>query len=396
MAMNHRPTVLIGFADAFAAVEATWSLQASGVRVVAFGKAGSRSSLRHVRGVEIYPITAPSASAASAVRDLEMLIAQIKPDAVLPLDDASLWLVDRADVGAAVRVAPDRAGVTLALDKRRQLEAARTVGLTVPPTVVADNARDLASNEWPAVIKPSDAVRLVNDRLERPHGAICASDEEFEAALPSLGEAPVLRQPLISGIGEGVFGFVDGSGPVALSAHRRVRMVNPHGSASSACESVPVDPQLIEPITRMLTDMGWRGLFMVEFLRDADGTPWFMELNGRAWGSLALARRRGYEYPAWAVQHALGGAEVTKYPVDPPHVVARHLGREIAHAAFVFRGPQSTAVTNWPRRGRTIGDLLTIRRRDRLYNWSARQPLVLASDTLGTLTALVAGRKRHA
>ena len=47
-------------------------------------------------------------------------------------------------------------------------------------------------------------------------------------------------------------------------------------------------------------------------LRDGEGTAWFMELNGRAWGSMALARRLGHEYPRWAVQAALGEHEIIR------------------------------------------------------------------------------------
>ena len=43
-------------------------------------------------------------------------------------------------------------------------------------------------------------------------------------------------------------------------------------------------------------------MFMLELLRDAAGTPWFMEVNGRPWGSMALAVRRGFDYPVWAVR----------------------------------------------------------------------------------------------
>ena len=52
----------------------------------------------------------------------------------------------------------------------------------------------------------------------------------------------------------------------------------------------------------MLSHTQWRGMFMLEFLRAKDGTAWFMELNGRPWGSMALARRSGLEYPAWALR----------------------------------------------------------------------------------------------
>ena len=46
-------------------------------------------------------------------------------------------------------------------------------------------------------------------------------------------------------------------------------------------------------------------MFMIELLRDRTGKVWFVELNGRPWGSMALSRRQGFEYPAWHVKLAI-------------------------------------------------------------------------------------------
>jgi hypothetical protein len=48
-----------------------------------------------------------------------------------------------------------------------------------------------------------------------------------------------------------------------------------------------------------LKGCNWRGLFMIELLRDPSENLWFIEFNARAWGSMALARRLGFEYPAF-------------------------------------------------------------------------------------------------
>lgn len=392
--MTHGPTVLIGFAQAFAAVEAAWSLQRSGMRVIAFSRRGSRTALRHVPGIRIHEITPPEESAAGAAADIERLLRADRPEALLPLDDISLWLTAHADLCGTALAGPDADGVRFALDKSLQLAAAGVAGFAVPETRVLANADEVTDFPQPVVAKPANAVERVGDRLVRPHGAICADATEFVAARRHLGTGPLLIQPYLRGTGEGVFGYVDDAGVATLSAHRRVRMVNPHGSASSACESIAVPADLRAAVERFIADSGWRGLFMVEMLRDARGEAWFMELNGRAWGSLALSRRRGLEYPAWAVQAALGSDASPPPPPHPRHVVARHLGRELAHLLFVFRGPQSRAVSGWPGRARTIVDLARISRSDRLYNWNPRQPLVLATDTLATLTDLVAGRPR--
>ena len=137
----------------------------------------------------------------------------------------------------------------------------------------------------------------------------------------------------------------------------------------------------------MMAGAGWQGLFMLEFLRDHAGTPWFMELNGRTWGSLALARRLGLEYPAWAALNALGLDDPSARPeVDAfPPVVCRHLGREILHVAAVMRGPKSAALSDWPSRRDTLRTVARIRRSDRWYNWSSSNPAIFVDDTAQTL-----------
>lgn len=387
-------TVLIGFADSFSAIEAAWSLQRAGFNVLAVNRAGRKPSLRHVRGVRLIDVTPPEQDAARCVADIERLIAHLRPAALLPLDDAALWLTNQLDASSCRIVAPDHDSVAWALDKAAQLRQAAVHGLAVPDTTVIETPADLQKVEFPRMLKPSAAVELVDGRLTRPSGRVCADQAELGPVAGSLHGYPLLAQPVLAGTGEGVFGYVGNTGPVAWSGHRRVRMVNPQGSASSACESIDPDPVLVSRTSAMLTALGWRGLFMAEFLRDSDGVAWFMEVNGRAWGSMALARRRGFEYPAWAIQDALGLPIDPPPPFNPPHVRCRHAGREILHAAFVWRGPQSSAITQWPGRAPTVRDLLTIRRHDRWYNWDSRQPQVLLSDTWQALSSQVRNRKR--
>jgi predicted ATP-grasp superfamily ATP-dependent carboligase len=235
------------------------------------------------------------------------------------------------------------------------------------------------------VVKPARALYEHEGRLVRPTGVVCADDAELRQAAGRDWYPPLLVQPLIRGVGEGLFGHAGKHGVVGWSSHRRIRMVNPQGSASSACASQAVDPALIEPAERFLSDIGWRGLFMLEFLRDDEGRPWLMELNGRTWGSMSLARWRGLDYPAWTVRAALDEDHVPTVPAARPDIVCRHLAGELAHAAFVARGAPSGALDAWPRLWPTIRALARMSRRDRLYNWRRSQPDVLLADTLATL-----------
>ena len=380
-----RPVVLIGFAEAMAAIETAWSLQGAGFKVVAFRRSGSRSALRYVRGIDVREVPQPEAGVSATLEALARLCTSVKPAAVLPLDDHALWMCSQLkDLGIHIAGA---SGLTadVALDKSRQLEAARKADLPVPATQTLEDLGEGYPAEFPVILKPARALYHIGGVLERPTGVVCANIGEFERARARKWPGSMLVQPLIRGVGEGLFGHVGLRGVVGWSAHRRVRMVNPQGSASSACRSEQVDDRLTERAERFLSGIGWRGMFMLEFLRDSHGTPWFMELNGRPWGSMTLARRRGFEYPAWTVQASLEPSFDPVPPDGPPELLCRNLGLELVHLLFVARGPQSDALTEWPRLTSSIRDVCRITAKDRLYNCKLSQPAVLAADTLGTL-----------
>lgn len=391
------PIILMGFADALAAIETAWSLQNSGFRVVAFQRPGRRPALRRVRGVELHAIPAPEDEARRAAAALDRLVRRLRPSAVLPLDDHSLWLTSRLPrIGAPVAGANGLA-VECALDKSLQLKVAKQAGLAVPPTKIANDLTGVDPMELPVIVKPALAVCETNGALVRPTAMICATPQELARAARRPWHGPVLIQPMIRGEGEGLFGHVGSQGAFAWSAHRRVRMANPHGSGSSACRSVEVDDSIVEPSERFLDAIGWRGMFMLEFIRDRSGTPWFMELNGRAWGSIALARRRGFEYPAWTVSATLNPAFEPSVPIAPGHLMCRNIGLEVVHLMFVLRGPQTEAAIEWPKFRRAVLDVIRPERCARWYNWNRSQPDVLiadAIDTVGAYARRLRGRRR--
>jgi hypothetical protein len=391
-------TVLMGFANALAAPETAWSLLESGTHVVAFVRRGAQCALRRSREVEIIEITAPEEDARAAVGDLRAALADERYGALMPLDDTSLWLCNAAAAGGlpVPVVGPTGTAAELALDKALQIAAAQRAGLAVPPTCAVHALDDLdALSEFPLVLKPSLAMLERDGRLARGSAHVCANAEELATAGRAWnGTEAMLAQPFIGGTGEGLFGLAGPDGLTALSAHRRIRMANPQGSGSSACVSIDVDPQLAAAAERMLTEAGWQGMFMLEFLRGADGTPWFMELNGRPWGSMALARRVGLEYPAWAVRRLDDpGFE----PVCDARTgqVCRHLGRELVHLLMVMRGPRSVALTQWPSRRETLRDVLRVRRSDRWYNWRRGELALFAEDTIRTVHAHLPKRGRR-
>lgn len=391
--------VLVGFAEALSAPEVIWSLADAGFKVRAFGRRGARSAVRHSRYVTVTEVTPPETDAAATVREVGALVRSMFGSSrgggsvLFPLDDAAVWLCDRVadaakDVGFAL-AGPAGHQVLVALDKALQLETARRAGFNVLPTRVAQNKDEvlLGDNRFPLVLKPSKAVACAQGRLRKGRIWICGNREELEQAVRAWTESvPLLVQPYVVGTGEGVFGLSRVGGVDALSAHRRIRMMNPHGSGSSACASQDLPAGLAVAVEKFVQISNWRGLFMIETLRDSEGTVWFMEFNGRPWGSMALARRQGLEYAAWNARLALDSRwKPPDSPVLQPDLVCRHLGRELMHPLFVLKGPKSAALTEWPPLWKSLLNVLDFRGGQALYNWRRDDKRVFFADCVNTL-----------
>ncbi len=378
--------VVIGFAESLAAPETAWSLRDAGHEVTAFTRSGAKPPLRKARGIELVEVAAPEEDVDHAV--VEIAAALEGADVLLPLDDEALALAERAIAEMQVRLAgPTGSNVEVALDKRRQIELAGQAGFSVPTTTVfasvAEARNGTSSLPFPGIVRPARALMFEDGRIVHPRAVLYADSSELESALASLpSQAPLLVQPWLRGTSEGFFGLATADGVAAPSAHERIRMLNPQGSHSSACRSREVDPAVADAATRMLAAVDWRGLFMVELLRDDEGAPWFVELNGRTWGSMSLSRRMGFEYPVWAVAQAMDESFRPSTPAQAPPITCRHLGSELVHLMIVMRGKHSRAITTWPSRWHTARDVLSVRRSDCWYNLRPGERSVFVADTV--------------
>jgi hypothetical protein len=390
--------VLVGFAEALAAPEVVWSLVDDGFQVVAFARAGRRSALRHSRHVICHDICPPEVDLERSRLELSELLRTVGGSAdrgrriLFPLDDKAVWLCNALQLDQSWLPAGAQGGTAeLALNKHLQFHAARQAGFNVPNAALANTAEDVfrfsASESFPIILKPAMAVPIQNGRLAECPKWICANPSELKTAVKAWAErVPLLVQKFVAGTGEGIFGLAAPDGIRAWSAHRRLRMMNPQGSGSSACVSEQPSEEIREKAQRLIQDAGWRGLFMIELLRDASGGVWFVELNGRPWGSMALARRQALEYPAWQIRLAIDGdCSVGKDSLSSPGIVCRHVGRELMHMLFVLKGSKSKALTNWPPFRKTMSELMAIRRGETIYNWRRDDPAVFLADCYYTV-----------
>lgn len=390
MAVDERQLVLLAFADAVSAPEVLWSLTDGCYRVVALAKKGTQPAIHKSRFAAVHYVTDPADSVESCLTDMFRVICDLRGPVLMALDDGAVWLFEELRKRTKARVAgPVGQQARIALDKELQIEAARAAGFAVPRTWRVDSADDfLKVSVFPAIIKPAAAITVRNARLSRERMATVSDAHELvEMATNWNNMGRFLVQEFLQGVGEGVFGFAGHDGVVCWSGHRRIRMMNPAGSGASACVSTVPSEQVRQATERFLGLMGWRGLFMVELLRDQEDRLWFMELNGRCWGSMALARRMGFEYPAWAVRQALTPSFVPRMEIDTRRIECRHLGRELLYLAFVWRGRPSRAYKLWPGRMAAVRDVLTLTRGVSWYNWNAQDRRVFWADLRQTLSS---------
>jgi predicted ATP-grasp superfamily ATP-dependent carboligase len=390
-------TVVTIFAEALSAPEVAWSLLDAGFNVTSIARRGRGSALRHSGKVVCHEICPPEQDMAQALRDMASVLNSFGdrdngPILLFPLDDTALWMCNELPPNEGwILVGPGKSSAALALNKDQQTRLAREAGFKVPETGVASSAQHaIALSEqigFPLVLKPVECTPVRNGRKIGRRTSICANAEEFSEALREWDESiPLLLQKYIIGVGEGVFGLATPRGVQAWSAHRRLRMMNPHGSGASACVSIPVDENIRQKTEALIGNARWTGLFMVELLRDRSGEAWFVELNGRPWGSMALARRQGLEYPAWSASIALADdSHVGTVKLASPGLVCRNLGRELMYLLFVIRGPKSAAIVDWPSFWTAVRTILRTNRSECYYNWRSDDKKVFFADCFYTL-----------
>jgi hypothetical protein len=389
---NNKGIILIGFGEALSAPEVAWDLMDHGFQVMAFCRRGSSPPLRRIKGIKLIEVTPPERDAWETVEQIRKASQLFEARILLPLDDAAVWLCDRVSTNDDILVAGAMGrNAQLALNKQDQLEAAREAGFNVPETVYITEKHDfLKTNQLPAVIKPAAAVSEIKGKLRKGPIIFCIDREDLTRAANECDyDGLMMVQPLLVGIGEGIFGLNGPDGVKNWSAHRRIRTVNPLGSGSSACKSLEISDQPIRPAEKMLKKTNWPGMFMIELLRDTANRFWFMELNGRSWGSMALAVRLGLHYPAWTVMQTL---DPSFKPPDPPpsnSIVCRHLGREIIHVLSVLKGKKAFKLMPHYSRMKTLLEVCRFNRNEKWYNWRPGNSVLFWEDTIKTVMGKV-------
>jgi predicted ATP-grasp superfamily ATP-dependent carboligase len=271
----------------------------------------------------VYP--PPERDARGAVERLRRAARDHRVDLLIPVTDEVLLPLSAAReafAGICALAVPEPDALAVAEDKAATLELAGRLGVPTPRSCLVETAeealRSAAGLGWPLVVKPTASrLRRSDGTIESFMVSYADTPESLSAAVGRLeGRCRVLLQEYCPGEGHGVELLLDRGRPLAAFQHRRIREVPLTGGASACRESVALDPVLFDYAVRMLDQLRWTGLAMVEFKVGPAGSR-LMEVNPRIWGSLPLAIRCGVDFPAGLAALSLEGASAVVHSLVP-------------------------------------------------------------------------------
>jgi predicted ATP-grasp superfamily ATP-dependent carboligase len=387
------------------AVAAVRALHAAGHR----GFAGADASWskagwsRACAGTFVYP--PPEHDASAFVESIAQRASRTPGALVLPMTErTTLPLSAARDAIAAAggrMVLPSHDTVLRTFDKQETTRIARGLGVDVPLTTTVASEADLRACEtslrYPVVLKPRSSQEVVGAGVRTTGGPLYARDtRELRAAWADLSRrcASALVQEYVEGAGIGYFALMRHGELRAEFAHRRLRDVRPTGSGSSLRVSIAPPPRVRKAALAILSTLAWHGVAMVEFRLRADGTPVFLEVNGRFWNSLALPIHAGVNFPSLVAELAEDG-DVPLTTSYREGVRCRWLLGDARHLVEVLGGAPRSFPGMFPARLSTIAAVVTPRAGTHHDNFEWRDPLPELGDWLHFLIRKMPRRARQ-
>ncbi len=271
--------------------------------------AASRS--RHCHGT--IRLQNPISNAEGHAADVLESVRKHKFCTVLPTDDYAVFSLSQTCDQSAPDVplpVPPLAGQQRAIDKAASTKLAASIGLNVPETQTVKSKSDLlhALKHVPApwIIKLvqgggsvgmliSDDTNEVLDHVER---------------LPDYADhiydfKTLVVQSYIAGWSEDAYALMYQGQVVRSMASRRL-LSWPDQDGSGILSETISKPSFFDKSVELLEALEWHGPANIEFRIDQrSGRPYFIEINGRLWGTTAVAIAAGVNFPALSCQMAL-------------------------------------------------------------------------------------------
>lgn len=187
-------------------------------------------------------------------------------------------------------------------NKKRAYELACSIGVPVPMRIDYAEVKEVAERIGDAGLKRVVVKLLTGNSAKGVYYADSPRQaQELVSSLVTRYELGVDRYPQIEehveGDGVGCSVLYWNGQPIADFGHHRLREKIVTGGTSTLRETFQ-NAEIRDATHRLFAGIGWHGLAMAEYKYcPLSGKFWFIEVNPRMWGSIALAISSGVEFP---------------------------------------------------------------------------------------------------
>jgi protein-tyrosine-phosphatase/predicted ATP-grasp superfamily ATP-dependent carboligase len=239
-------------------------------------------------------------------------------DGMIPIHDGAIEICryKEAEISRFVKLSGinEDQKYKYSINKSELLEIGKRYGLLVPAGELIDSLESFQRLNpeiftFPLIAKPIGSAKIVNNRLLSFSVRLCNDLVELTDFIrENINSTEILIQEFIKGYGIG-YNFIAIEGIIQHEyVHRRI---NEHGGVSTLRESLSTKSYgLRDQIQKMIKEIGWNGVGMVEFLINEDGTPILMEFNGRFFGSTELSVKSGINLPVLFLEYFILGKSI--------------------------------------------------------------------------------------
>jgi predicted ATP-grasp superfamily ATP-dependent carboligase len=343
--------LLDGYSTRTLACVRSWGKK--GVAFAVGGESRWDMSLMSRFAKETFVYTSPKRDARKFIEDVNRYCREFQADCIFPTSEAGIMACSEHRKELVCEpIIPSEREIETIFSKAKTLALAQSLGIAVPRTFhVTDDTvceLDTIALKLPVAIKSESSEVMLSGRAATSSKTAYASTRaevvaECRARL-AKGQS-VLVQEFIDGYGVGISGLFHEGRPVALLAHRRIRESDPLGGPSAVAETIELEPGLLEATKSLFRALSFSGPAMTEYKIDRrTGQPYFMEINGRFWGTVLLAPAAGLDLPYlyWKMLNGMQiSPEETSYRIG---IKGRYLAGDTKCLALCLKGKPKS----WP------------------------------------------------
>ena len=252
-----------------------------------------------------HPVPPPELSLEAFVRAVGRAVRSGAYEVVFGAGDAETLALsaERDDISAVVPSPPYEV-VLRAVDKLTLARAAAAAGLLSPRTEEATDEA-LSGVDGPVLVKArlhwTPGVRDAPPRWPVTLAADAATARTRSEEIRAGGGKPLLQEA-VSGrlLSHALVADRDGS-IVAAVQQVADRTWPPNAGPGIRYRTVEPDEDIAKKLAALVADLGWFGLAQFQFVAPLGGDPLLIDMNGRFYGSMALATAAGSNLAdAWA------------------------------------------------------------------------------------------------